>query len=288
MPYLAPAVGLRLTWVPLRRSQILGIGSTLESVGRVKSPATVWSSGFMFAKSRKNLSRCRVLAVRGRHTLERIKGINPSKVVLGDGGLLAADAYRHKHGKDPDKKYKLGIVPHYVDKVWIQKYISWLSSPEVLVINVFDPVDMVLGSIASCECIISSSLHGLITADSFGIPNKRFTCPSSTKIGGSGFKYKDYYSAFGIEEPTPISLSPSTSWQECVSWCQSYNRPHLQDIKIRLKHSFKLLKTPFRPSGTKSTAKKANVVTRISKRLVKRKPTVVKRKRIPNPQEDES
>ena len=43
--------------------------------------------------------------------------------------------------------------------------------------------------------ILSSSLHGLVAADSFGIPNIRMVC--SDRIYGGDFKYDDYYSAFG-------------------------------------------------------------------------------------------
>ena len=48
--------------------------------------------------------------------------------------------------------------------------------------------------IAECETVISSSLHGLIAADSFGIPNLQMVL--SNNIVGGLFKYNDYYSVF--------------------------------------------------------------------------------------------
>jgi len=49
-----------------------------------------------------------------------------------------------------------------------------------------------------CRTIVSSSLHGLVVADSLGIPNMRMIC--SDRIRGGDYKYDDYYSAFGMTE----------------------------------------------------------------------------------------
>ena len=55
----------------------------------------------------------------------------------------------------------------------------------------------ILEEIASCEYVLSSSLHGLIVSDSFGIPNQRLVV--SEKLVGDGYKFNDYYSAFGVK-----------------------------------------------------------------------------------------
>lgn len=64
-----------------------------------------------------------------------------------------------------------------------------------LLINLRNPPELVLHQIAECETIITSSLHGAVIADAFGIPNvlvKVSDMPST-----DGFKYGDYYSVFG-------------------------------------------------------------------------------------------
>jgi hypothetical protein len=48
---------------------------------------------------------------------------------------------------------------------------------------------------ASCQRIVSSSLHGLILADALGIPNMWDPYPPADP--GDGFKYRDYASAYG-------------------------------------------------------------------------------------------
>ena len=62
-----------------------------------------------------------------------------------------------------------------------------------------------LQEIAECRAIISSALHGIIAADSLGIPNIRMIC--GDKIIGGDWKYNDYYSVFGVEEHNRINLS---------------------------------------------------------------------------------
>ena len=52
--------------------------------------------------------------------------------------------------------------------------------------------------------MISSSLHGLIASDSLGIPNMRFV--ASDKIIGGDYKYNDYYSSYGINQPVKFDL----------------------------------------------------------------------------------
>lgn len=68
-------------------------------------------------------------------------------------------------------------------------------------------------SIAECETVLSSSLHGLIFADSLGIPNKWITFEKNL-IGGC-FKFDDYYSCFE-EENIPWSIHPDSSIGDMV------------------------------------------------------------------------
>ena len=49
---------------------------------------------------------------------------------------------------------------------------------------------------SQCEVVISSAMHGLITADSLGIPNARAII--SNNITGGDYKFNDYYSIYGI------------------------------------------------------------------------------------------
>ena len=60
----------------------------------------------------------------------------------------------------------------------------------------------VLKAIQECHLIVSSSMHGLIVSDAFGVPNRRIAI-SRGMI--SDYKFGDYYSAFGIAEPACLT-----------------------------------------------------------------------------------
>ena len=90
---------------------------------------------------------------------------------LGDPGILMPLIFN----EDVNRIYRLGVIAHFVDMdspkltLWQQKF-----SNDTLFINVLkDPKD-VITNIRKCDAIASSSLHGLIIADSYGIPNIRF------------------------------------------------------------------------------------------------------------------
>lgn len=171
-----------------------------------KPKVNVWGTGFICPETdgRRYLRRrLRIYAVRGQLTLNRLRkytGNSLQHVVLGDPGLLASRLICAKHIK---KKYDLGIIPHYVDKE-----SPWLANIKIknsVVIDIQQNPITFLQRVAECKNIISSAMHGLIAADSLGVPNARMIL--SDNICGGDYKYNDYYSAFGITEHNKIYLS---------------------------------------------------------------------------------
>ena len=65
-----------------------------------------------------------------------------------------------------------------------------------------------LKSLKKCKNVLSSALHGLIAADSFGIPNLRMVI--SNNIIGGDYKFIDYYSAYGLNLPKKFDLRKNT------------------------------------------------------------------------------
>ncbi|MDQ0206987.1 polysaccharide pyruvyl transferase family protein [Alkalicoccobacillus murimartini] len=166
--------------------------------GRLQAPLQVWSTGFINYSDEDHISirsNVNIAAVRGelsRQRLEKILNRNLD-VPTGDGGLLASELVKNK----ATKKYKVGIIPHFKEKNE-QKFFDLLNNynNSTLIDLTIDPLTVV-EQIGECETILSSSLHGLIVADSFGIPNKRLTYTNN--LMGDGFKFNDYYSAFNVD-----------------------------------------------------------------------------------------
>jgi hypothetical protein len=102
---------------------------------------------------------------------------------------------------------------------------------------VFDPPADVVGAIAGCDFVLSSSLHGLVVADSFGIPNAWLRV--SDRQRGEGFKYRDYYAAFGLEAGEPWEPGERVpTLADLVAHIGDYRRPGLERLKDRLTASF--------------------------------------------------
>lgn len=146
--------------------------------------------------------------IRGALSAEILKKsgyIKNEEIVLGDAGLLASDLIPH----GTTKKYSLGVIPHFrdLDNPLIWKIVE--KTPGSICINVQDsPVDVV-EKIAKCERVVSTSLHGLIVADSLHIPNLWLENPwvhYESPVDCYRFKYKDYYSALGIDDIEPTDI----------------------------------------------------------------------------------
>ena len=221
-------------WSPLESADIVGAGSLLQWVTKVESklthPLHVWGSGYMFDQ-KPPISSPLVIhdAVRGVKTKAFGKLDN---VALGDTGLLADLLV----DKPIAKRYTIGIVPHlwHLDNPTLLHLMK--KYPEIKLIDVRqNPLD-VITQIAECEFVYSSSLHGLIVADSFEIPNQwvQFDVP----LFGGVWKFEDYYSVFD-NLPEPLLLEQVTFMDSLISGiANEYKRAGLADIKQNLLRAF--------------------------------------------------
>jgi len=154
------------------------IGST---VNFIKTDDTVWGTGIM-QDSHSIEKNANYLAVRGPLTGEKV-----GCETYGDPGLLCSHLWRMESG---DKK-ELGIIPHYVD----YKQEDTGNHKQINILN-SDPIK-VIKDIVECDSIISSSLHGIVVAHSYGIPAGWWK--PSDKLSGDGSKFRDYAESVGID-----------------------------------------------------------------------------------------
>lgn len=222
----------------INKSDIIGIGSVLNEFFDTKSKQKpfIWSSGFIQPFQKKIRSKFKLAALRGKLTLdelERLTRISYDNVILGDGGLLAP----YLLDKMPEKKYKLGIIPHYIDQDnQILHQLKDLVDNATIINICGDPIETIK-RIAECEIIISSSLHGLIVADSLGIPNQwiRF----SDKVIGNDFKFKDYYSVYDIQPKVWDIRNIAISGNDILNIPKNYKitMEDVEDIQDKLIYS---------------------------------------------------
>ena len=164
----------------------------------------IWGSGFISKESSLKVYPAKIHLVRGELTRKKIleMGIDCPKL-YGDPALLVSKYYN----AEPKGKYKLGIIPHYVDLDldYIKEFVS--SKNDVVLIDIanYDRWTDVCDMIVSCDYIVSSSLHGLIAADSYQKPN--LWIKFSDKIVGGRFKYLDYFSSVERKDNQPLLVT---------------------------------------------------------------------------------
>ena len=153
---------------------------------------------------------------------------------MGDPGLLCdllvpAALVRNK-------EFAVGIIPHYVDQdnPLLLDFIRKTPGTKLLV--VFSETRDFISQVAKCEVVLSSSLHGLIAADSLGVPNAWLRL--SDKVWGNDFKFSDYYSVYGLENIEPFTFNAETTRQDVLRLPDDYRRPGLAQIKKALLDSF--------------------------------------------------
>jgi len=195
----------------LHHDRYLAIGSILASANE---RAEVWGSGFLREDDVLLGHPRAVHAVRGplsRASLLR-QGVDCPEV-YGDPALLWPNFFNPA----VEKRIAVGIVPHYIDKdhPWIHQC---LQERDVAVLDIESGIYDFVRAIKSCRVILSSSLHGLICADAFGVPNAWIQL--SDNVIGSGFKFRDYRLSIGAGEPKPCRITESTKYSDAVGWAE--------------------------------------------------------------------
>lgn len=179
------------------------IGSILE---RANCNTIVWGSGFMRPDGCVISNPKKVCAVRGPDSRKKLldQGIYCPEI-YGDPALLLPKIYNPLR----NLKYKIGVVAHYVDSdnAWL---VDVKKNKSVKIINPItdNPFDFI-NQLLSCEKIISSSLHGIIVSDAYGIPSMWIEL--SKNVAGDGFKFVDYFKSVGRPERFPVRVGNDTS-----------------------------------------------------------------------------
>lgn len=189
------------------------IGSILD---RATKHSIIWGSGLISEDSKPIESPKKIYAVRGPKTREKLLNLGiDCPEIYGDPALLLPKIYNPKI----EKKYELGVIPHYVDKN--NRTLEMFNNPNIKIIDiqVIDPRTFI-DELLSCKKIASSSLHGLITADAYQIPS--IWIEFSDKVVGNGFKFYDYFLSVGRENENPLIINQDTNIETIMSHFKKY------------------------------------------------------------------
>lgn len=176
-------MGHTYEWASPCASELVITGSILEHLPDHHWAGTVCGAGKLYEDSRIHLSDARVIALRGKLTLAGCRGVKGTPV-LGDPGLLVPRWIRQ-----PVAKYDLGVLPH-----WNDRHLRHRFSYGHFIDPLWPP-EKVIEEIASCRRLVTSSLHGMIVADAYGIPRQIEQDERAHEHGGD-FKFRDYASVY--------------------------------------------------------------------------------------------
>jgi hypothetical protein len=202
---------VKALWSTTGQADIVAVGSILDhfSTDRKHSairddPLYVWGAGYLRSEPyiMPLIRPLDVLALRGPLTKARLEASSGQAIdcPLADPGLLAS----RLPGLPPVRKdIPLGVIPHYQEKYlpFFDGFVERHPNARVLDIQM-DPRGF-LEQLRRCETVITTSLHGAVFADAFGIPNRWCVMESREKWWDN--KFFDYYGSYGLDMK-PLNL----------------------------------------------------------------------------------
>lgn len=196
----------------------------------------IWGSGFQTKEYKFNGGI--LLAVRGYETVKELKhrGITPPHCI-GDPGLLMPLIFRPHVSHTCD----IGLIPHIREYDSVRRIADKYGYKAINMET--DDVEGAISEILQCRCILSSSLHGLIFAQSYGIPALFFIHEHK---GEGLFKYNDYFGSVGIKSYMPYDLKQLIieKGNELSQFIINHNEANIKEDLINLQR-FLLSVAPF-------------------------------------------
>lgn len=185
-------------------NKLIVVGSVLQ---HLRNGDLVWGGGAIDQNHISGVPQ-KVFAVRGPLTRNELmmRGIECPDV-YGDPALLMPYITEYKR-KEP--KYKYGLIPHYADENEVQ--VENLKKQGVKIIDICAGLHEFIEDILDVEFILSSSLHGLIAADAWGIPNARVNIKGT--LYGGHFKFIDYALSVNRKIDYGFNLKSDTQIEE--------------------------------------------------------------------------
>lgn len=197
--------GKEVVWSRPEQCDLFAVGSLMKFVRRSHAAPrpdgvrpVIWGTGMIGHVRRDFVGNVQFEAVRGPLTasLLELKGLP-----FGDPGLLSSDLVnRPESGGD-----RIGIVLHHSQVPDEHLKAAMRADPRLVLIDVKDEDHLgVIAAIGACQHVFSYSLHGLIVADSFGVPSTWLNVEGIHQ--SAAFKFYDYALSIGRLLNKPLGL----------------------------------------------------------------------------------
>ena len=190
-----------------RSARLLSIGSVLHLA---TDGDVVWGTGLngKIAAERHTYRWLDVRAVRGpltRDLLQR-RGI-AAPPVYGDPGLLVGHLWTREELRGDEPDHDVTVVPNLND---LPTYAGTRG-----LLRPTSPLRACLRRIAASRLVVGSALHGVVVAESLGIPARLVVSQVEHPA-----KYEDYYLGTGREARPARDVAQALSWggQEPPRW----------------------------------------------------------------------
>lgn len=189
----------------LKFRNYLVIGSTIDMLCCARTE--VWGAGIIDGNKPLKVKPRKVYAVRGPLTRKKLLAEEVEcPEIYGDPALLTPLYYR----PDKQKRYKYGIISHVSNQATVAnlrlngKCVSKCADVRVINLGQYIHWHDIIDQVCECEVILSSSLHGLIIAEAYHVPNVwiEFGKPL---IGGH-FKFHDFFMSIHRDREKPVSI----------------------------------------------------------------------------------
>lgn len=206
----------------LKLKNYLVIGSTIDMC--CTKNTEIWGAGIIDEVKSLRIKPLRVYAVRGPLTRKKLleQGVKCPEV-YGDPALLISRYYK----PNIKKKYSIGFIPHRSNLETIQDFtvdgtpLSRRNDILVIDLSKYDKWTDIVDQICSCENILSASLHGLIMAEAYKIPN--VWIEFGKLLIGRHFKFHDFFLSIDRDRESPyliedFKLTLKEVQKELSSW----------------------------------------------------------------------
>lgn len=232
---LRTALDLRGVWVPPPfERKVLFVGSIIHNL----APGDVVIGSGAIADRQHHLpDSATVVGLRGPRT-RALLGLRKT-VPFGDPGIVAASMFGITRS---DPNGRIALIPHHSDAPEVRRLFdrSKLIRDECDILDVANTPRNLIDQVSRYDACISSSLHGVIVAESLGIPT--IAVSFGDRLIGGAFKFADYFEGTGrsFEGLSSIDAALSTL-ERGVS-----REPHIDQSPVfrMLEHAAEVLDRP--------------------------------------------